>query len=252
MKKAKKIILGVVIALIVIGVAVTIWQWNNIKALYYMATMDQETISTRLSENQQALDGAMKKYELNEYVFSQEEMQKLATGELTAEEAAAHLLETQSDPAAESGGSQSAQGTQSGPATQPTQTAQPTQGAQSGGAGSSYSPEEKEIRELIATMYVLQATYEGKLEGIVQDAIQEYTEGEHTAEHKTAIVYGKVGELTALESECDAQVAKVVSRLRELLKATGQDDSLAKEVESAYQEAKSLKKAYYIQQFQKG
>lgn len=48
------------------------------------------------------------------------------------------------------------------------------------------------------------------------------------------------------------KVAAVVARLRELLKATGQDDSLAKEVEATYEEEKSLKKAYYLKEFQGG
>ena len=58
--------------------------------------------------------------------------------------------------------------------------------------------------------------------------------------------------LTALEKECDQKVAAVVARLRELLKAIGQDDSLAKEVEATYEEEKSLKKAYYLKEFQGG
>ncbi|MFQ8760249.1 MAG: hypothetical protein ACLSAF_13370 [Intestinimonas sp.] len=36
---------------------------------------------------------------------------------------------------------------------------------------------EEEIREEIATMYVLRSTYVGKLEAIVQSAIDEYTAG---------------------------------------------------------------------------
>ena len=43
-----------------------------------------------------------------------------------------------------------------------------------------------------------------------------------------------------------------MSRLRELLKATGQDDTLAQEVERTYEEEKSLKKAYYLKEFQEG
>ena len=73
-----------------------------------------------------------------------------------------------------------------------------------------------------------------------------------TSERRTQVVYGKLEELTALEKECDQKVAAVVARLRELLKAIGQDDSLAKEVEATYEEEKSLKKAYYLKEFQGG
>ena len=66
------------------------------------------------------------------------------------------------------------------------------------------------------------------------------------------MVRGKLDELIAMEKECDGQVAAVVSRLRELLKATGQDDTLARQVEKTYKEEKSLKKAYYLNEFRNG
>ena len=47
-------------------------------------------------------------------------------------------------------------------------------------------------------------------------------------------------------------MAQVVSRLRELLKEAGRDDSLAKQVEETYQNEKSLKKAAYLEEFQNG
>ena len=43
-----------------------------------------------------------------------------------------------------------------------------------------------------------------------------------------------------------------MSRMRELLKSTGQSESLADEVQKTYEEEKSLKKAYYIRAFQEG
>ena len=66
------------------------------------------------------------------------------------------------------------------------------------------------------------------------------------------MVYKRLEELTALEKECDAQVAQVVERLRSLLKQAGKDDSLAKQVEKTYQEEKSLKKAAYLEEFRNG
>ena len=111
---------------------------------------------------------------------------------------------------------------------------------------------EAQIQEQIAQMYVLRSTYVSKLESIAQAAIDEYTQGEHTAENKADVVYKRLEELTALEKECDAQVAQVVERLRSLLKQAGKDDSLAKQVEATYQEEKSLKKAAYLEEFRNG
>ena len=180
----------------------------------------------------------MVKYNVTQYSFSQEEIEQLADGSLAPEEAARRLLD---------GGGAEPSGTPA-PDASPT----PTPTLSTGGDTAAVETAQEEIREEIATMYVLRSTYVGKLEAIVQSAIDEYTAGEHTSERRTQVVYGKLEELTALEKECDQKVAAVVARLRELLKAIGQDDSLAKEVEATYEEEKSLKKAYYLKEFQGG
>ena len=232
MKKGAKIALCVLVVAVAAGGAAAAWQWNNINAARYGLTMDKDSISQRLEENQQALNDAMVKYNVTQYSFSQEEIEQLADGSLAPEEAARRLLD---------GGGAEPSGTPA-PDASPT----PTPTLSTGGDTA------EEIREEIATMYVLRSTYVGKLEAIVQSAIDEYTAGEHTSERRTQVVYGKLEELTALEKECDQKVAAVVARLRELLKAIGQDDSLAKEVEATYEEEKSLKKAYYLKEFQGG
>ena len=234
MKKGAKIALCVLVVAVAAGGAAAAGQWNNINAARYGLTMDKDSISQRLEENQQALNDAMVKYNVTQYSFSQEEIEQLADGSLAPEEAARRLLD---------GGGAEPSGTPA-PDASPT----PTPTLSTGGDTAA----EEEIREEIATMYVLRSTYVGKLEAIVQSAIDEYTAGEHTSERRTQVVYGKLEELTALEKECDQKVAAVVARLRELLKAIGQDDSLAKEVEAAYEEEKSLKKAYYLKEFQGG
>ena len=99
---------------------------------------------------------------------------------------------------------------------------------------------------------MLRSTYVGKLEAIAQSAIDEYSAGAHTEENRKQVVYDKLDQLTALEKECDDQVAQVVARLRALLKEAGRDDSLATQVEQTYQEEKSLKKAAYLEEFQNG
>lgn len=227
MKKGAKIALGAVAVLAAAGAAAAVWQWNNLNALRYGLTLDQDTLDQRLEENQTVLNEAMDQYEISDYTFTEEEVSQLTEGAVSAQEAAKKLLE------------------------QPTQeTPRPEQPEQAPQAD--HAQEEAEIRELIATMYVLRATYVGKLEAVVQSAIDEYTAGEHTSENRTRVVRGKLDELIAMEKECDGEVAAVVSRLRELLKATGQDDSLARQVEETYQEEKSLKKAYYLNEFRNG
>lgn len=229
MKKGAKIALGVVGVLVVGGVAAAAWQWNNLNALRYGLTMDSGTIEQKLQENEKALQDAMTEYKIPQYTFSQEEIAQLTDGTLSTEEAAKRLLEAQTPLAAAPEGQADAQ-----------QAAEPP------------SEVDQAIQEQIATMYVLRSTYVGKLEAIAQSAIDEYSAGAHTEENRKQVVYDKLDQLTALEKECDDQVAQVVARLRELLKEAGRDDSLAKQVEQTYQEEKSLKKAAYLEKFQNG
>ena len=229
MKKGAKIALGVVGVLVVGGVAAAAWQWNNLNALRYGLTMDSGTIEQKLQENEKALQDAMTEYKIPQYTFSQEEIAQLTDGTLSTEEAAKRLLEAQTPLAAAPEGQADAQ-----------QAAEPP------------SEVDQAIQEQIATMYVLRSSYVGKLEAIAQSAIDEYSAGAHTEENRKQVVYDKLDQLTALEKECDDQVAQVVARLRELLKEAGRDDSLAKQVEQTYQEEKSLKKAAYLEEFQNG
>lgn len=233
MKKGVKIAFGVVGVLAAGAAALTAWQWNNINALRYGLTLDKDTIDQRLQDNEQALSDAMAEYNIQGYTFSQEEIAQLADGTLSTEEAAKRLLEGQTPLAASPEGASGQQGN----------------GSQEAGA---QSETDQAIQEQIAAMYVLRSTYVGKLETIAQSAIDEYTAGEHTEENRKQVVYDKLDQLTELEKECDAQVAQVVSRLRELLKEAGRDDSLAKQVEETYQNEKSLKKAAYLEEFQNG
>lgn len=258
MKKAGKIALAVVGVVLVAGAVTVAVQWNNIKALSYMMTMDTGTLSQRAEENRKTLDKAMEDYQIPAYTFSEEEMAQLASGELSEEEAASRLLgqsgSGETGTTEEPAPSQSQAPSESPSASQApsaSQSAAPSQSASQSGDNATQEAE-AELRQLVATMYVLQTTYEGKLEAIVQEAIDEYTAGEHTSENRTKIVYSKYDALTKLEKECDQKVADIVARMRELLKATGQSESLADEVQKTYEEEKSLKKAYYIREFQEG
>lgn len=252
MKKAGKIALAVVGVVLVAGAITVAVQWNNIKALNYMMTMDTGTLSQRAEENRETLEKAMEDYQIPAYTFSEEEMAQLASGELSEEEAASRLLgQSGSGETGTTEGPEASQSQEPSQAPSSSQSAAPSQSASQSGDNATQEAE-AELRQLVATMYVLQATYEGKLEAIVQEAIDEYTAGEHTSENRTKIVYSKYDALTKLEKECDQKVADIVARMRELLKATGQSESLADEVQKTYEEEKSLKKAYYIRAFQEG
>lgn len=227
MKKRTKVLLGILGVLVIAAGTVTAWQWENIRAARYGLTLDKDTLDQRIEENKQTLNDAMDQYQVPKYEFTPEEIGLLTEGSLSAEDAAKQLLETVS------------------PEQPPAQETEDDAAAEKAAA-------ETEIRELIAQMYVLQATYEGQLDQVVQSAIDEYVAGDHTPERRAQVVYDRMDYLMDLEKECDGKVAAVTARLRELLPVVGQDDTLARQVEDTYREEKSLKKAYYIEEFRSG
>lgn len=220
MKKRGRILLLCLTAVLMIGAALMVWQWNNINALRYLVTMDQKTVSESIDRNDQKFKDVMKQYEIGEYEFTKEELDQLEdSAEL--EQAAQQLLHPSSE----------------------SQVPAPSEKPQS-----NYS---EEIRTQIAKLYVLKATFTSRLEGIVASTKAEFAalpEEERTEAKKQEIVKNRIGQLSDLERDCDKKVADTVAELRRLLKLDGQDDAIAKEAESVYTEEKSLKKAYYIQE----
>ncbi|MGM9579452.1 MAG: hypothetical protein ACI3VS_08725 [Evtepia sp.] len=230
MKKLLKIILVILVLLVIAVAALAIWQRDNLTALRDGMNMDPSAIQVELDSSREEFADTMDQYGVPQKEFTQEEIDRLVRGEITPEELADAMLQN-------SGGTASSAGQTTGGQTS----------AQQPSAGPNDSLNEA-IRKEIATMYVLRASYEGKLDAIVESAREAYNSGQN----KQSILLDKLNELTALEKECDQQVAEVTSRLRELLAQAGQDTAIADQVEETYQAEKSMKKAYYVQKFQNG
>lgn len=225
MKTRTKVILTILALLAIAIGAVVVWQWNNLMALHDGLTMDPIAIQEELEEQQEQFDAVMDEYQVPHKEFTQEEIDQLVSGALSASEMADSML--QGTKPSNDGGQQQEESTD------------PT------------TDVEGAIQKEIATMYVLRATYEGKLEAIVQSALDEYAANDGSRSRED-IVYSKMNELTALEKECDQQVEEVTFRLRDLLTQAGKDTALADQAEETYQAEKSMKKAYYIQKFREG
>jgi hypothetical protein len=107
------------------------------------------------------------------------------------------------------------------------------------------------IRVKVAKLYVLKASYIGQLEGLVQQAKNEYVnlpEDQRTNANKQKIAKSKISIAGQLESACDAQVSAIVEEVRTLLGEANRDKSIADEIMNTYLKEKSLKKAYYMEQ----
>lgn len=228
MKKLLKIILVILLLLVIAAAALALWQRDNLTALRDGMNMDPSAIQVELDNSREEFADTMDRYGVPEKEFTQEEIAQLVRGEITAEALADSMLQSSGGTASNASGSQSS--------ADQTTASDPTDSLN------------EAIRKEIATMYVLRASYEGKLDAIVSSAREAYNSGQN----KRSILLDKLNELTALEKECDQQVAEVTARLRELLAQAGQDTSVADQIEETYQAEKSMKKAYYIQKFQNG
>ena len=95
----------------------------------------------------------------------------------------------------------------------------------------------------------MKAEYTAWLEDKYDEAIADYNaldESERTATAKYSIGMRCMKEALAKEKECDALMADLEQKIRDLLKEMGQDTSLVDDIQTAYEEEKALKKAYYL------
>ncbi|MEG0779014.1 MAG: hypothetical protein RRY95_01015 [Oscillospiraceae bacterium] len=236
MRKPFKLLLCLAALLVILGAAVVAWQWENLYALRDSITMDGAAIEEHMTQNDQQLKDVMAQYQIQEHAFSQEELDSITENDAGVDSAAISLLEENPAPT---------------PAADQTKPAEPAPTPPPKTEAVDYTAA---IREQIAKMYVLKATYVSALEGMVAAAKAEYIAlpaAEHTAAKKQEVVMARVKEISALEKSCDQKVAAVVAELRRLLKADGQDSSTADLVEKTYANEKRLKKAYYLSEFQK-
>ena len=101
---------------------------------------------------------------------------------------------------------------------------------------------DQQIAAYIRQVEQLQARSEKRLYSIMLSAYSDYMA--HPAEERTlvtkvSVVLSKTGELNAAQSECDAEIAQILSAMRKTLRENGRDESLADEVEKTYKQKKA-------------
>ena len=101
-------------------------------------------------------------------------------------------------------------------------------------------------------MYVLKSEYEGSVAGIVESMKAEFVAlppEQRTRSSKSNIASRYMGTINAMEAQCDAQVDAIVAELKQVLKSSGRDLSLADTILSTYAAEKENTKAYYLSQY---
>ncbi len=258
MKKTYKklIITAVIIALLSL---IVWWQFGNIKTLYYWLRYSQSDIDLMMEKTFEEVEVYLEQNpnivvrpaepieeELHKKgVINDEELTNLLTDKTTVKEIFGTDLELRED--------KSFENTENGQKVEVEDLNNLKQEASTEKETSSApSDTDAQISECVAHMYVLKSSFVSRLDTIYNTAFSEYkelwpdmTEEERSAKKKSLLseVYPQA---VALETQCDTEVEKVVSKLKSLLKEAGQNTDLADKIYESYKNEKSLKKAHYL------
>lgn len=226
MKRSTKVI-SIILSILVIALGyIAFTQRENIRVLLTLGTHSPEEFEEMLEENEEARREALAGISVRE--FTKEEIEAIKKGEISEEKA----LELITEAPASNGRSdhENSKATQS-PSPKPQRDY------------------DAELSGLIGQIYVLDATYSGKIESLLSNAIAEYKSlppEMHTDTHKWSIGVKYLGIASAMESSSDAQMASILNQIESILVASGKDLSLVQQISSTYKNKKILTKNYYL------
>lgn len=257
MRKQKKIVCGVFLA-VVIGVgALTVWHWNNINAALSFVRFSQEELEEKLEANDQAIKDAVEANpSVNIREVTEEERAALRNGTLTQEELVESLLQkTESKPEPEPEQSQKSEvASQTKPEQKPPETNTTTQQPQPE-PEQEQSESEKRVNALIAQVFVLREEFLIKLDNLMAQAKADYvalpSEDQRNTKVLMSLASGYLAKGLDMEKQCDARIEAIVVELEEILQENNGDLSIAQTVYDTYVQEKSLKKAWYMAELKK-
>ena len=236
MKRWKKILLIILLALVIAAAALYVWQRKNIALLRTASQYTQEELQEQITGHQQQLQEAIDSHtELTVRDLTDEEKDALREGTISTDELIG-LMTGPTEPAAPSD-EQSAEAGQSGE-TQPAEN-EPTY--------------EQQLSALVAQAYILRETFQNRLEEFEAEAKAEYKElpkGERTKTKLVNIAFSYFDRMVALEDECDAAMNELVAEMRTLITENNGDMSIADTMWQTYEKEKELKKAWYLSQLE--
>jgi len=230
----KRILLILLFVFIIASTAVGIWQRNNIKAIVEFSRYSNKEISDKMVKDKEALKEEIKGSAPDLIRdFTPEEQQLIASGKVTIDEMVKKVLNEQSN--ASQNVKEDSATTKSSTSTSPSQS-------------ENASKINAVINEQVAKMYGFEAYYLGQLGSIESNAKSGATsssaDGKTVINRKTISQY--INTAASLESKCDAKINAVLSSLKTQLVNLGGDVSIVDTLRNAYENEKSLKKAYYM------
>lgn len=224
-------ILGIVLLVLCIACGVVAYKnRSNISGLVTAMRYSGDEIQTKLDNSSADLKGEISKYldgDLRD--FTEEEKQAIENRETTREEVLASII---TEDAAKEKTSSLSPGSKTAEAKKPTS--------------------DEIVRKYTASLLALEGKYVGYIEGVLGSAVDKFyalPPSQRTYSAKMKVMQEYVGQINSLEAQCDGEVEAIISQLTKELKDINADTSIIKSIRKAYNNEKSLKKAYYINQY---
>lgn len=254
----KKIIKTTIISVLVLILALAVFlgirykntlslvlDWDNIVALVNSKRYTTQQIEQKMEENKKEMETLAKEdpninirgdlteeeaQALKEGLITYEEAISIVKGDITLEEILASK-ENKDDSKKE----QEEENQEEQPSEQEQEAPNPAP-----------APAPDRVSEIIAEFYVVQADFISRLEGIGDKAYEDYKAQHYDRTKVMDIVDSYMGEVGALEAECDAKVRALLNELQTELTAKGGDLETIKKIRKYYYDEKALKKTYYL------
>lgn len=116
-------------------------------------------------------------------------------------------------------------------------------------------PQPDDTAASVAKLYIIKSNFVSQLSSIEKEITSAYVslpKEQQTPASRKSIAGEYISTVADLELECDAQVEAILSELKAKLEAASKDTSVVETIRQAYENEKSLKKAYYMDIYMNG
>lgn len=236
--KLLKIFLCLLFTVIIALCVLAVWQRENIGAFIRAQNTSQEDIASEIATSKANTQKEIEKYNIPiKRDFTLEEEEEIRKGTLSVDEAVRRIMgkPAQSEEKADLNESSEKITNNGNDAVLQEDT--------------SLTEEEQIIANHLKEMYSLKAYYIGQLGAFEKDLKAQYKSTYGNTKNVSAIasvVQNNMSRIINLESECDTEVNKVLTDMKNELNAIGADTGIVQVVEDSYINEKSLRKSYYL------
>ena len=277
MKKAKVVLL--IILLIIVGAvaALGIWQWQNINAVVDGIRYDEQQLEEQAQQSEKNVTDYLENNNIGTIrplteeeaaavtsgEITEQDAVKISTGKLTLEQAKENKI--QQDKAEQEQQEKADSKTEeTKPAQKPEEKpsdekkpSEPVNDEPKKQPEDNEDPEKVDydtlISEKVAQLYIVKANFYAEFNAAWAAEKAKYLaipKSERRGYAQIAeIVKSKMGEGVAMEKRYDAQVDAIIEELKQLLKDAGRDTELANSIREAYNQEKKTKKAQLINKY---